>query len=112
MRFLLAMCVALTIGVAAKGQQGSFQSSGAATETCGRWTAERRANSVRSWVDEHWILGFLSGVAYEGRNNGIDPLTGVDNDAVWAWIDNYCREKPLAMLIVAAIAFRDAHPHG
>ncbi len=102
----------LMIGTAGAQPPGSFQPSGAATESCGSWSASRRANNVRSWVTEQWVLGFLSGVAYAASSSGPDPLTGVDDEAVWAWVDNYCRAHPLDWLLHAAVAFQKAHPHG
>ncbi len=63
-------------------------------------------------MSEQWILGFLSGVGYAGNESGLDPLIGVDDEGVWAWVDNYCQAHPLDLLIQAAVAFRMAHPHG
>lgn len=60
---------------------------------------------------EQWVLGFLSGVGYAANQDGIDPLNGVDDQGVWAWVDNYCRNHPLNLVVTAAAAFRVAHPH-
>jgi hypothetical protein len=74
--------------------------------SCGTWTADRRQRSGGALQDEQWVLGFLSGVGYEGY----DPLNGMDAEGVWAWIDNYCREHPIEQIIAAAEAFKSAHP--
>jgi hypothetical protein len=83
------------------------------TQSCGTWTAERRAG--RGWFsDSLWVLGFLSGVAYQGardQREDVDPLRGVDAAGVEAWLDNYCQAHPLKHLTEAADAFVDAHPH-
>ena len=112
MRFLLpaALAVAMITG-AAEAQPGSFHPLGAASMSCGDWTAARRENKPRSWAAEQWVLGFLSGVGYAGNQYGLDPLTGVDDQGVWAWVDNYCRDHPLDLLVIAAEALRVAHPH-
>jgi hypothetical protein len=63
---------------------------------------------------EQWVLGFASGVAegyHLGTNRkGFDPLTGIDAQGVWAWIDNYCRTHPLDSVQTAAANFVLAHP--
>ena len=51
---------------------------------------------------EQWLLGFLTGTADLAATPGViepgklDPLRGVDAEAVWAWVDNYCHAHPLA----------------
>jgi hypothetical protein len=104
------LALALMTG-AAEAQPGSFQPSGAAAMSCGAWTAARRENNPLSWMSEQWVLGFLSGVGYAASQGGLDPLRGVDDQAVWAWVDNYCRDHPLNPLVMAVAAFRVAHPH-
>lgn len=51
-----------------------------------------------SWSTQAWVLGYLSAV-----NTG-DPdfLKQVDPSAIFAWIDNYCRSKPLDQVVDAA----------
>jgi hypothetical protein len=95
----------------AEAQPGSFQPSGAASMSCGAWTAARHENKPLSWMSEQWVLGFLTGVGYAANQYGIDSLNGVDDQGVWAWVDNYCRDHPLILLLTAAAAFRVAHPH-
>jgi hypothetical protein len=72
--------------------------------SCGSWTAHRSLNA------QQWVLGFLSGVGLAGQADAIDPLSGTDAEAVWAWIDNYCRSNPLKQIADAAVAFIVAHP--
>jgi hypothetical protein len=57
------------------------------------------------------VLGFLSGVAYQGAQNGIDPLRGVDAKGVAAWLDAHCRSHPRQKLVHAAEAFVQEHTH-
>jgi hypothetical protein len=45
-------------------------------------------------IAQYWALGFLSGVNISG-SAGTDFLEPIDGQAVWAWLDNYCRDHPL-----------------
>lgn len=57
---------------------------------------------------EQWLLGFLSGVGF--GNSSYDPLRGIDAEAVWAWVDNYCRNHPLDTVTHAAGYLLAEHP--
>jgi hypothetical protein len=39
-----------------------------------------------------WLVGYLSGVA-AGLDK--DLLTGMNNDSIFLWMDNYCHANPL-----------------
>jgi hypothetical protein len=113
MRFLLPVALAVALmTVSAEAQQGSVPMLGYGLSSCGTWTAERR-DKMASWP-EQWILGFLSGVGWEGGAypSGPIPLIGVDAQAVWAWIDNYCGPHPLDTIDTAGAQFVLAHPWG
>lgn len=56
---------------------------------------------------EQWVLGFLSGIGRSGISN---PLDNLDAEAVWAWIDKYCRDAPLRQVVDAAEALELEHP--
>jgi hypothetical protein len=76
---------ALLISSAEAAQPGNYNAIGSgAAISCGSWTALRRQGQAS--LPEQWILGFLSGVGYEGVAGGENPLNGVDADAVWAWV--------------------------
>jgi hypothetical protein len=84
------------------------------------WSGKSRRASARDCVAglthyrmNNGVLGFLSGIGYEGGED-VDPLHGMDAKgvwAVWAWIDNYCQAYPLEAITTAAKAFDRAHPH-
>jgi len=42
--------------------------------------------------------------------SGLDPLKGLDADAVWAWMDNYCLTHPLVTIDAATETFVHEHP--
>jgi hypothetical protein len=80
---------------------------GAGNASCGLRTAARRDR--HAGYAEAWVLGFLSAVGVTSSDK--NPLRGVDAEAVWAWIDNYCRAHPLERLVESTEAFIIAHPY-
>jgi hypothetical protein len=83
---------------------------------CGTWTARRTARHADPAPYEQWVLGYLSGVAAGSAAldppKRLNPLNGVDAQAVSAWMDNYCRAHPLVTIFYAANAFVREHPGG
>jgi hypothetical protein len=104
------LAAALLISVAEAAAQPGAHILGTGTASCGSWTALRREGQAS--LPEQWILGFLSGVGYARVvEYGQDPLNGIDANAVWAWVDNYCQANPLDHLAGAGTAFVATHPH-
>jgi hypothetical protein len=60
------------------------------------------------WNDKRVRLFFPETLGYQGPDN---PLNGLDGDAVFAWIDNYCRAHPLDSIVKATEAFDAEHPN-
>jgi hypothetical protein len=107
MRFLLSIALILALMTSAE----AFKIIGAGVDSCGTWMADRHhPRSPDALQDEQWVLGFLSGVGYEG-GEGVDPLNDMEANGVWAWIDNYCQAYPIETITTAAKAFNSAHPH-
>jgi hypothetical protein len=80
---------------------------GEGTISCGAWT-ERRAENEGSEpraIAEAWVLGFISGANIYPAHP--EMLSNPDADAIWAWIDNYCRSNPLDRLVKANFALVD-----
>lgn len=69
--------------------------------SCGSWLEEREKKSWSDIVNQGWVAGYLSGVAYTSQ---VDLLVEADAAAVAFWVDNYCRREPLSQLIDAANA--------
>jgi hypothetical protein len=68
---------------------------GFAKTSCVTWTKERSNQySIMSLEMQRWATGFLSG-ANAASSTFKDRLEGIDADAVYAWLDNYCRQNPL-----------------
>lgn len=117
MRAVILAAMVLIAGVA---EAGAFAFIGSGALSCGAWTANERGyvpgglpNQAfqNDLQDKEWVLGFLSGVGARGEAFGDNPLDGVDAEAVWAWIDNYCLANPVNNIATAAAAFYRAHPH-
>jgi hypothetical protein len=95
------------------GEARGYELRGAGNLSCGRWSAQR-SDGLHSagtnlpdgshYLTESWVAGFLSGMGYAGKQGG-EPFHGVDNDGIFAWIDNYCRAHPIERLAEAVKAF-------
>ena len=68
--------------------------------SCGTWVKERNARNTQ--IYETWVLGFLTGANIFGGSN-TDFLKGLDAEAIFAWIDNYCKTHPSENLSKSAV---------
>ena len=81
--------------------------AGLGTVSCGAWTTARHDKGA--WGYEQWVFGYLSGTA-DNLGGAVDPLRGLDKQAVWSWMDNYCRAHPLEKIYKASRVFLKEHP--
>lgn len=85
----------------------AYTFAGNGTDSCGRWTAERREGGSSA---QQWVLGYMAGVA---TATDADPMSSTDAYGVWAWIDRYCYLNPTDQLITASLKFvNDRIAHG
>ena len=84
----------------------SVTTLGAGNSSCGSWLSARASNNYFSMGN--WALGFLSGVGIYSTD--LNPLEGVDSDAVSYWLDNYCQARPTDRFVDALNAFIRQHP--
>jgi hypothetical protein len=105
--YLMILIAALGLG-RVEAQPATSHVIGQGTNSCGMWTSSRKGR--QAFGMEQWILGFLSGVAETVNVTGYDPMNGIDAEAVWGWMDNYCQAHPLDMIVAAGSAFTLAHP--
>jgi hypothetical protein len=105
----LAAVVILTICFARPAIADDVKTLGAgANDTCGKWLADRQSGSANAFTIANWALRYLSGAATYSET--LNPLEGLDSDAVLYWIDNYCRSHPLEKFTVALKTFAREHP--
>ena|SRR5262245_4109611 len=107
------LLLAVVLLGAVRSASAEYQMIGAGLLSCGSWTTNRREDRTRVvWLSElEWVEGFLSDVGYAGNGNGFDPLRGLGDRGVAAWLDSYCHAYPLKPLAEAAAALVDKHPH-
>jgi hypothetical protein len=92
--------------IAAQGQPAAH----VGVASCETWTADRRAPETAAAVaDTQWVIGFLAGIGHMGLGE-LQPLHGIDDQGVWAWLDSYCGVHPAATIEEAVAAFSVAHP--
>jgi hypothetical protein len=89
-RILFAIGVSLLAATAVQARQIKSAGAGAGA-TCGTWLADRQSGNWYSLGN--WALGFLSGMA--ASTDDLDPLDGLDSDAVAYWLDGHCQAHPL-----------------
>lgn len=69
---------------------------------CGDWNAERieerEGRMLKAQVHQTWLVGYLSGMA---AGAGVDLLSGVANEPLFAMVDEYCGANPAANLAQA-----------
>jgi hypothetical protein len=92
---MVAACVSI-----ATADDRPVHITGPIQNSCGTWTQMRNTQQAQAY--EYWVLGFLSGANFHEGNT--DFLQGLDINAAKAWMDNYCRAKPLDTLTVAMVA--------
>jgi hypothetical protein len=69
--------------------------------SCGKWVQQRSLPQHPARAqDEAWIAGYLSGINIAASSG--DLLRGLDDEAIYSWMDNYCRSHPLEGIADAA----------
>jgi hypothetical protein len=92
------------------GNASGYTMLGSGGASCETWTATRRTPPGRdAAMQQQWLLGFLSGIGSMVLGE-LDPLRGLDADAVYAWLDGYCRNHPAESIEAAARVFIQEHP--
>jgi hypothetical protein len=100
MRTLLAILATISATAALAGPDTIITLFGGGLNSCGTWTAARRARNEAMLQLEQWVSGYLSANAvnialrFESKFE-MNMLAVTDSDAVYAAIDNYCATHPL-----------------
>jgi len=100
-RFALALiCLSLSTALVAAEVRG--------TRSCRKWVEERALaegskdmNRIPVLISKSWFLGYLAGRASSAKR---DLFGSVDDESVFLWLDNYCRDHPQENLGSAGLA--------
>ena len=70
---------------------------------CREWIVDRTSNSDNSnkYVDQSWVIGFLSGYSVATRTDFLDNIKVV---YVFSWMDKFCATHPLAKIDDGALS--------
>jgi hypothetical protein len=99
---VLVAAMFVSVSVSAPVSVSNFRGAGAID--CGQWLEQRNVNH---WTGPMaWVMGFISSYNYYGPES-VDAFIGVSWQTLAAYLDKYCREKPLDGLAHAAISFID-----
>jgi hypothetical protein len=105
MRNLIIVVLCLTnVAYAAEGDRMVY---GIGMVTCAKWQKTRSTGDRRAEAElQDWVDGFLSG--YNTASDDKDFIAPKPEDiAYYAWIDNYCTQKPLDRLAQAVVALKN-----
>jgi hypothetical protein len=101
---VLAATMLIVVSVQASAQySGERTMMGFGSASCAVWSGERAGKTLRSYAMEFWVLGFISGTNWASPADRKDLLAGMDADAMWSWLDNYCRLRPLEPLSASVV---------
>ena len=100
-RLLLALVVlGLSTALAAADARGS--------RSCRKWVEERalaegrkEMNRIPVLISKGWFLGYVAGRASSAKR---DLLAGIDDESLFLWLDNYCRDHAQEDLARAGLA--------
>ena len=70
--------------------------------SCGIYLDDRRTASEQQYVYVVWVRGFTSGFNYGTKGKQVS--SGLDQQTILAYIDKYCRDKPLNGVAGAALS--------
>ena len=90
----VVMVTLLGASVQASAQRPQYTVVGFGGDSCGTWIEAR--GKGRSTAMQYWALGFVSG-ANTFRIEGNDFVKDTDANAIWVWLDNFCRSRPLEL---------------
>jgi len=94
------------IGLLIPASQAAADGSG--SHNCRKWTEQSRLagglkemNKIPLLITKAWFLGYLTGRQSRTRQ---DFLGVADNESIFLWLDNYCRDHPQGDLENAGVA--------
>jgi hypothetical protein len=101
-RVSFALALIVSICSSESSAQGTHRQGimvlGVGTDSCGKWTRERRTETMTSVAYSQWVLGYVTGANAFFLTHDPHLAKGIDNTALLAWLDNYCHSNPLESL--------------
>ena len=73
---------------------------GDGANSCKAWTDARARHPQRARLWEEWVLGFVSGANI--YDDSPEMLKQMDERAIFAWVDDYCRTHAVELVDDAA----------
>ncbi len=100
-------------GTAVAEMEGDYATEGAGVKTCDVYRIDRKSKSSMHYINLNWAKGFISGVNFiHAETRGNTQLgTGLDQDALTLWLDNYCNDNPGKTLSDASAALVNTLMH-
>ena len=98
------ICICLSAAVAGADARGEARG----TRSCRKWAEERalaegqkEMNRIPVLISKSWFLGYIAGRASGAKR---DLLADIDDESIFLWLDNYCRDHPRENLARAGLA--------
>jgi hypothetical protein len=108
MKIVAIAALVMMAGCAQASAANHVMIFGNGTRPCSDWSDDRRdPTSATTIALEAWLGGFVTAYNTYGPGHSGDVLDGMSADAVWSWMDSYCRANPRDQLAVAAVALID-----
>ena len=79
-----------------------YEIRGQGTSSCGTWLEYRRDRDLLAFPIQAWLDGYITAFDRQWASENDHPLPDRDNNALYAWVDNYCMQNPLANINEAA----------
>lgn len=97
---LTVMLMCLVTPALGADDNGAYHVYGHGSDSCGKWTAERKKKSFAYTSYGIWTDGFIS--SYNLHTPGLnDVAKGTDVAGRTAWLDNFCDANPLTSISLA-----------
>ena len=81
--------------------RGGYHVLGAGATSCESWTKAGRSRPLAEAYLQ-WVLGYITAIYGLDVIAGSDVTGGIDADGVQTWIDNYCAQHPVELVVKAA----------
>jgi len=66
--------------------------------SCGYWVEHRKEDDWPNTANQFWVIGYIT--AYNKQTPDVYNIMGdTDPTSVYLWLDKYCQENPLNMLV-------------